>query len=529
MVGEGDGPRETVIPSQPKLLARNLGLAVLCVVLSAHVGSPDAWYEGNAGPYKVTVQVQLPGVVPGIAQIFVRVPDDRPERVTVVANKFDATGGTPPPETATPVEGDPGLYRAKLWLMTAGSNSITVALTGSKGSGKAIVPVVNVALRRLELDPKLGIGLSAIGLFLFAGMVTIIGAAVRESTLPPGELPSSGNRTRARLAMTGTGLVLALLLFGGWRWWNSEASAFNRTIFKPLASKADLVARNDEPPQLVFSIADEEWIHRSDSSWLARRDGTSWTPLIEDHGKLMHLFLIRDDMGLFAHLHPATVDSVVFSSALPPLPPGRYRVFADIVFESGYSQTLVTSVVVRQLPVTGMSNTQRSDPDDSWFAGPVAAKGDSTRLSDGSVMTWSGSAPIVAGREAGLRFEVHNADGTPSTLEPYMGMAGHAVVERDDGSVFVHVHPSGTVSMASQMAFAIRQPGDSVKGLLGQRLNAMERSTMSVQAPVAGSVSFPYAFPKPGKYRIWVQVKKNGRILTGAFDVPVNSGVKSAD
>jgi hypothetical protein len=117
----------------------------------------------------------------------------------------------------------------------------------------------------------------------------------------------------------------------------------------------------------------------------------------------------------------------------------------------------------------------------------------------------------------------------PSTLEPYMGMAGHAVVEREEGSVFVHLHPSGTVSMASQMAFAMRQPGDSVKGLLGKRLNAIEHSTMSVQAPVAGSVSFPYAFPKPGRYRIWVQVKKNGRILTGAFDVPVNSGVKSAD
>ena len=63
--------------SQLKLLGRNLGLAVLCVVLSAHVGSPDAWFEGNAGPYRVTVQVQMPGVVPGVAQIFVRAPNDR--------------------------------------------------------------------------------------------------------------------------------------------------------------------------------------------------------------------------------------------------------------------------------------------------------------------------------------------------------------------------------------------------------------------------------------------------------------------
>jgi len=506
-----------------------VGLAVLSVVLSAHVGSPDAWYEGNAGPYAVTVQVQMPGVVPGVAQIFVRTTNDKPERVTVVANKFDATGGAPPPEVAVPVEGDPGLYLARLWLMSGGSNSITVEVNGPKGGGKAVVPVVNVPLRRLEFDPKLGIGLSAIGLFLFVGMITIIGAAVRESTLPPGELPPPSNRSRARVAMIGTGFGLALLLFGGWRWWNSEDAQFRKSIFKPLASRA-AIATNGQSPQLVFSIADSSWIHRSDSAWLARNNGSAWTPLIEDHGKLMHLFLIRDDMAAFAHLHPATVDSVVFPSGLPPLPPGRYRVFADIVIESGYAQTLVTSVVLGQSSPARGAAPPPSDPDDSWFAGSVATASRSTTLADGSVMTWSlGNAPVVTGRQAGLRFEIRNADGSPAMLEPYMGMAGHAVVANDDGSVFVHLHPSGTISMASQMAFAMRQPGDSVKGKLGQRLNAVEHSAMTSAAAVMGSVAFPYAFPKPGQYRIWVQVRKNGRILTGAFDVPVNSGVKSAD
>jgi hypothetical protein len=516
-----------VIRAQLKSLGRNLGLATLCVVLSAHVGSPDAWFEGNAGPYKVTVQVQLPGVVPGVAQIFVRAAADRPERVTVVANKFDATGGTPPPEVAAPVEGDPGLYLAKLWLMTSGSNSITVEVAGPKGAGRAIVPVVNVPLRRLQFDPRLGAGLSAVGLFLFVGMMTIIGAAVRESTLPPGGLPSRGNQSRARVAMIGTGLGLALLLFGGWKWWNSEDARFRRSIFKPLASKAALIT-GEQGRQLIFSIEDSAWIHRSDSAWLRRRDATSWTPLIEDHGKLMHLFLVRDDMGAFGHFHPTTVDSVAFASALPPLPAGKYRVFADVVIESGYTQTMVASVVLTQPPVA--TDARVSDPDDSWFVGSAATSARSATLADGSVMTWSGGrGPVVAGREAGLTFEVRNGDGSPSTLELYMGMAGHAVIANNDGSVFVHLHPSGTISMASQMTFAMRQPGDTVRGALGKRLNAIEHSGMAGAAPVAGSVAFPYAFPKPGKYRMWVQVKKNGRILTGAFDVTVNSGVKSAE
>jgi len=502
-------------------LARAAGVVAALIVCSAHVGSPDAWYEGSAGPYHVVIQVETPGVVPGIANVFARVTGGGVQQVTVQANRFDALAAAPPPEAATPVEGDPGLYSAPLWIMSSGSNSVTVNVVGTLGAGKTVVPVVVVADRRLGMNPKLGAGLALVGLFLLLGLVTIIGAAVREGVLPPGEQPDDRRRWKARTAMAGAAAAIALALLGGSRWWKSEDTRFTRNMYKPLTATAAIESTGNAK-SLTLMISDSIWIMRHDTAWLRKNNKSRWTPLIPDHGKIMHAFMVREpDMLAFAHLHPATSDSVRFRSALPPLPPGRYRVYGDIVHESGFTQTVSTAVDVAQRSDGPVALT---DPDDATFASPPAA-GDKAILADGSVMTFQrGSSRFVEGRSASLRFAITDANGNPAAIEPYIGMPGHAVVARDDGSVFVHLHPSGTVSMASQMAFTMREPGDSIAGRLGKRMNQMDSSHFAVPPmPADAVVSFPYAFPKPGNYFVWVQVKRSGSVLTAAFPVKVDA------
>jgi hypothetical protein len=271
-----------------------------------------------------------------------------------------------------------------------------------------------------------------------------------------------------------------------------------------------------------LSISDSTWIKRSDSAWLRRHDAARWTPLIADHGKLIHVFLIREpDLTAFAHLHPSTKDSVGFTSSLPALPAGTYRVYADIVHESGFTQTLVSKLILSRPTRDGGRLT---DDDDAARVVVPSFNADSAVLEDGSVMRLERPRKaFLVGTEALLRFSVSGSDGRPVALEPYIGMAGHAVVARDDGAVFVHLHPSGSISMASQMTFQMRQPGDTIPGRLGERMRTFDASHSKAPLDRHAVISFPYAFPKPGKYHIWVQVKRDGHVLTGAFAFDVES------
>ena len=44
---------------------------------------------------------------------------------------------------------------------------------------------------------------------------------------------------------------------------------------------------------------------------------------------------------------------------------------------------------------------------------------------------------------------------------------------------------------------------------------------MMMTGGLPAEVSFPYGFPKPGAYRIFLQMKCAGEILTGVFDANV--------
>ena len=489
-------------------------VAGLYLATTGHVGSKNVFFTGEAGPYPVSVVVRPPDVVPGLAEISVRIPggEAEVERVTVRPVRWDASpeGGAPPPDQAVPVPGDPELYSAELWLMTVGAYRIEVTVEGARGAGTASVPVTSVMLGVRDMPPGLGAVLLLLGGLLLAGAVSIAGAAVRESRLEPDESVKTTHRRWGWIAMASAAALLLTGAYWGNAWWDAVDRDVRSGIFERLAVEGT-VTGDSGAPVLEVRITDPSWL------------GRNWSPLVPDHGKLMHMFVIgAPDMGAFAHVHPVPVDSATFRVPWPDLPPGEYRIYGDIVHESGFAQTVVDTVLVDPTALAqGESDSMlEADPDDSsWLgtAAPLSAPGATAPLSDGSTLHWLGAPELRVDEETVLSFAVRDPAGNPAVLEPYMGMISHAALTRDDGSVFVHLHPAGTISMGS-LSVLVPDMQSVPEAPTMDPVSEGQGAVVGRDDPGgAGRVEFPYAFPQPGDYTIWVQVKRAGKVLTGAF------------
>jgi hypothetical protein len=130
-----------------------------------------------------------------------------------------------------------------------------------------------------------------------------------------------------------------------------------------------------------------------------------------------------------------------------------------------------------------------------------------SRTDDGSRIEWMrDNTPLVPKRLTLFTFRVNDAYGQPvDDLELYMGMPGHAVFVKSDRRVFAHVHPSGSAPMA---ALQIAMP-------------ALAAAHAHQPAGLPPIVSFPYGFPEAGDYRIFVQMKRQGAVITTAFEAHV--------
>ncbi len=485
----------------------------------AHVGIQNVIFDTQAGPYPLRITIKPPGVVPGLAEIFIRADSQDISKITVLPVRFDSgRKGAPPPDQALPVEEAPGLYHAALWFMRSGAHTVIAEVTGPDGTHEVMVPFDAMATRTLPMSRTMTVILSLMGTLLIALAVSIVGSAVRHAVLPVGTTPSNARIWGARFAMVVQFALVLTLIEVGRRWWNAEANEYrSNQLYQPMASSAQIQTPKQAAAQLELTLTDQRF-----------RKGS---PLLPDHGKLMHLFLIHtQDAAAFAHLHPKRTSWETFQTAIPPLPMGDYWVFADVTHETGFSHTITNRIRIpaSNLPADAPIDAFR-DVDDSWFPTQTAAN-DATDTPPTIQLIGSLNRPV--GQETELQFTVRNAEGQRVPLEAYMGMRSHLILFKQDAQVFSHLHPSGTISMAALQAFEDRLQTETPKRIAYGQLDpfcelpsvaeSSERWMSASESRTADvDLTFPYAFPQPGAYRVWVQVKANGQVHTQGFDFEI--------
>jgi hypothetical protein len=546
---------------------KKLILSILFICISfladSHIGSPGVTFEGKAGSYGVMVLITPPDVIPGTAVIHIYTRGDRIESIWAKpVYWFAGSKGTPSADQMVEVPNEPGHYQGLIWLMNPGTSGVDIEIRGTSGSGNILVPVMAVSTTQRKMPSSLGWILFALCVFLVGLMVTIISASVSDGLVKPSEEITSRVLRKRWMGAGMSAVLLILILWGGKSWWDGWASDYRRFMYEPLRATSTL---SQTRGQNVLEL-------KIDTTRHAQLNYTrKLSYVVPDHGKLMHMFLVRaGSMDVFAHLHPQRKDSATYVTPLPPLPNGKYLIFADITRLSGFSETIPDTIEIgSKVPATLVSSDSSGlNRDDTYFTtNPISTSpsnatisdgimvcgkpGVKTSLPDGSTAIWEHKAgePFVAGKLYELAFNILDENGKPATLDPYLGMMGHAVVMKDDGSVYIHLHPVGSYSMASQQTMLNRfekETGpvnwdkltrptvfmDSIDQVVAT-LDAMREEdrnkelmgTMNhevdAEHPEHSVVTFPYSFPSPGNYRIWIQMKRNGKILNSAFDAIV--------
>jgi hypothetical protein len=476
-----------------------LYIAALAFPLAAHIGVNDVFFEGLAGPYPLYVTIRPPVVIPGVAEISIRSAARDLERITITPMTLTGPGSVypPTPDAAVRSTADPQLFNGSLWIMFPGSWQVRIAASGKRGPAQLSVPVRAVSQRMSTMDPATGTIIAVLIALLALGAAGIAGAALGEAQLAPGTSPDTHSKRRGRIALAVGGVLASAIVYLGWLWWGAEAAGYANSIYRSLAMKSSLRSNT-----LSLDLQHTGWTQ-----------ARGLDDLIEDHRYPMHLYAVRKpSLDAIYHLHPKQTSPGKFELPLPAMPAGEYQLFADIVHKSGFPETLSSSVLIPEKVSAAPASLDDAGAEFPAAFQPLATQ----KLASGLTVRLLTPSQLPAQTPHSIRFAVEDQDGNPAAnLQPYLEMPAHLAILNLDLKVFSHVHPSGNISMA---AYEIAQ-----KNLLPISGNVLRSLHVSEEggARVPAEFSFPFGFPRAGKYRLFLQFRASGGVQSAAFDFVV--------
>ncbi|KJK48672.1 hypothetical protein UK23_16355 [Lentzea aerocolonigenes] len=207
-------------------------------------------------------------------------------------------------------------------------------------------------------------------------------------------------------------------------------------------------------------------------------DGKPVTQFLDDQTKQMHFFVVRDDMNVFRHVHPA-LDGDTWHTAVDLPDGGAYRMFAEFI---PLDTKDPRHPVVLGVPFSVSGDTSLV---------PVPAPDASTVTATGYTVTrvdQTATLPLLSERL--LRLAIRTPDGTPvEKLETHLGANGHMTGFHTMLLSATHMHP-------------VEPAGAPL---------------------INGELTFRAVFAERGEYRLFLEFSHGGKLHTAALTVAVGS------
>ena len=190
------------------------------------------------------------------------------------------------------------------------------------------------------------------------------------------------------------------------------------------------------------------------------------------HEKPMHFIVVREDLGVFAHEHPEMAADGAFRLRYTFPQAGEYTLFVDVAPKGAGGQVI---------PVRMKVGGKKSDR----FV--IASEKLTGETASGSIRVAFAQTEFAAGKTLRMACVVRDAKtgALVNDVQPYLGALGHLILVHEDGETFVHSHPD----------------------------------ELDPKAGKDGHLAFLARYPKPGRYRGWVQIQRAGVVETGPFTV----------
>ncbi|MFS8359088.1 hypothetical protein ACLVWO_05920 [Streptomyces sp. CWNU-52H] len=488
-------------------VAQTLGDRELTVTLRRVTGTP--------GPLHVDVLTEA-GTAPGVLRLRV-VPTG------ASADAAFATTGTTASDASSAAEvrlgGTPGSYSAALHVEQAGPWELVV----DDGERAARIPFV--VPKQTTSPPELVV----YGGFVTAGVLILVTLLVTVRVRRGGWalVPAGGALAAVAVAVTAAVLSASLPLPPApgeqvdptvdnvarpYSFIRPMSSDYSRPpaslVIDSFTAKAGERAVAGEPGELRLSVTDG-------STGLAADD------LVVHDSALMHL-LVVGPTGELRHVHPVRTGRGAYEVELRLPTAGHYAVSAEFARRGGGVQHVRSAVGL--------------DVEDG---GGTADGGSATRVDVAAVPPGPGTRTVegvpvrltAASLRAGTASLLTARIGDTPTLQPWLGMVGHMIVvgplpketetapgrgrigaAAQDAEVWAHAHSMGGMTAdGSGHGGHGGETGSDPGGLTPVNGASIADGTVAAYGPDA---SFVYTFPAPGRYRVWIQAKRDNTVLT---------------